>query len=68
MSDRYDEGMHVRRELLGSEYVDRAMAQADDFSRPIQEVVTEYRLGAVWARPGLDRRTRSLLNSGAAAG
>jgi 4-carboxymuconolactone decarboxylase len=62
MSERYDAGMQVRREVLGGDYVDRAMAQADDFSRPIQELVTEYCWGAVWARPGLDRRTRSLLN------
>src|ERR1700757_3930884 len=64
MSERYDEGMQVRREVLGADYVDRAMAQADDFNRPIQELVTEYCWGAVWARPGLDRRTRSLLNLG----
>jgi 4-carboxymuconolactone decarboxylase len=62
MSERYEQGMQVRREVLGADYVDRAMAQADDFSRPIQELVTEYCWGAVWARPGLDRRTRSLLN------
>ena len=62
MSERYAEGMQVRREVLGADYVDRAVAQADDFSRPIQELVTEYCWGAVWTRPGLDRRTRSLLN------
>lgn len=57
----YDEGLRIRREVLGSEYVDRALAAADDFDQPLQELVTEYCWGAVWGRPGLDRRTRSLL-------
>lgn len=60
--DLFDKGLQVRREVLGSEYVDRSMRGADDFSRPIQELVTEYCWGAIWNRPGLDRRTRSLLN------
>lgn len=66
MSERglYDEGMEIRREVLGDEYVDRAMAGADDFGRPLQEFVTEWCWGAIWGRPGLDRRTRSLLNIG----
>ncbi len=58
----YEEGLAIRREVLGSEYVDRAIASADDFNRPLQELVTEYCWGAVWSRPGLDRRTRSMLN------
>jgi 4-carboxymuconolactone decarboxylase len=61
-AERYDEGLEIRREVLGDAYVDRALAAADDFNGPMQELVTEYCWGAVWRRPGLDRRTRSLLN------
>lgn len=57
-------GMQTRREVLGAEHVERSLAQASDFSRPMQELVTEYCWGAVWSRPGLDRRARSLLNIG----
>lgn len=59
---RFEEGLRVRREVLGAEHVDRSLANVTDFSRPVQELVTEYCWGAVWNRPGLDRRTRSLLN------
>lgn len=59
---RFEEGLQVRREVLGAEHVDRSLANVTDFSRPVQELVTEYCWGAVWNRPGLDRRTRSLLN------
>ena len=59
---RLDRGMEVRREVLGAEHVDRSYAQVSDFSRPVQEWVTEACWAAVWSRPGLDRRTRSLLN------
>ncbi len=58
----FDAGLKVRREVLGAEYVDAAISQADDFSRPLQELVTEYCWGAVWSRPGLSRKTRSLIN------
>ncbi len=58
----FDKGLKTRREVLGAEYVDRSIATADDFSRPMQELVTQYCWGDVWNRPGLDRRTRSLLN------
>ena len=58
----FDAGLKVRREVLGAEYVDAAISQADDFSRPLQELVTEYCWGAVWTRPGLSRKTRSLIN------
>jgi 4-carboxymuconolactone decarboxylase len=58
----YDQGLATRREVLGAEYVDAAIASADDFNRPLQELVTQYCWGDVWNRPGLDRRTRSLLN------
>ena len=62
--DRYNEGLAVRREVLGNEYVDKAMADMDDFTRPFQELVNEYCWGSVWARPGLPRKTRSLINLG----
>ena len=58
----FEQGLAVRREVLGDEYVDKALAAADDFNRPLQELVTEYCWGAVWTRPGLSRRDRSLLN------
>lgn len=61
-STRLDAGTEVRREVLGAEHVERSMESATAFGRPIQELVTEYCWGAVWARPGLDRRTRSLIN------
>ena len=60
--DRFAEGLAVRRAVLGAEYVDRALADAGDLTRPLQELVTEYCWGAVWTREGLERRTRSLLN------
>ena len=62
MSERYERGLATRREVLGAEYVDRALGQATDFTAPLQELITEYCWGAVWNREGLDRRTRSLLN------
>jgi len=58
----YEKGLKNRREVLGAEYVDNAIASADDFSRSLQELVTEYCWGAVWDRPGLDRKTRSIIN------
>lgn len=58
----FDKGLKVRREVLGAEYVDAALKAADDFNRPIQELVTQMAWGEVWTRPGLDRRTRSFLN------
>jgi 4-carboxymuconolactone decarboxylase len=58
----FDQGLQTRREVLGAEYVDAAIRNADDFNRPMQELVTQYCWGDVWNRPGLDRRTRSLLN------
>lgn len=60
----YDKGLALRKEVLGAEYVERSFANADDFSRPIQELSTEYCWGAIWNRPGLSRRDRSLLNIG----
>ena len=58
----FDKGLKIRREVLGPEYVDAAISTADDFNRPLQELVTEYCWGEVWGRPGLDRKTRSMLN------
>jgi len=58
---RYDDGMEVRREVLGDEHVDRATANATDFTRDFQELITEYAWGTIWTRPGLDRRSRSLI-------
>lgn len=60
--DLFDRGLTTRREVLGAEYVDAAIQNADDFNRPMQEVVTQYAWGDIWNRPGLDRKTRSLLN------
>ena len=57
----HDEGMSVRREVLGAEYVDRATAGATDFTRDFQELITTYAWGEVWTRPGLDRRSRSIV-------
>jgi 4-carboxymuconolactone decarboxylase len=60
--DLFDQGLKTRREVLGSEYVDAALKNADDFNLPMQELVTQYCWGDVWNRPGLARRTRSFLN------
>ena len=58
----YDEGLAVRKAVLGAEYVDKSIRSADEFTQPMQDLVTEYCWGAVWTRPELDRRTRSFLN------
>jgi 4-carboxymuconolactone decarboxylase len=55
----YDDGMEVRRSVLGDEHVDRAIERTTEFTAPFQEFITRYAWGAVWARDGLDRRTRS---------
>ncbi len=57
----FDRGMKVRKEVLGSEHVERAMAGATDFDADFQRFITETAWGSVWARPDLDRRTRSLV-------
>lgn len=62
MTEQFDTGLAIRKEVLGEQYVERSMAAADDFNMPFQELATEYCWGAIWGRPGLDRRTRSLLN------
>ena len=61
MSDRYDEGLKVRREVLGDEHVDRSLERATDLTREFQDLITRYAWGEIWSRPGLDRRTRSLI-------
>lgn len=58
----FEEGLQVRRAVLGSEYVDQALKNATDFSRPGQELITEWAWGTIWQRPGLDRKQRSLLS------
>lgn len=60
--DLFEKGLKVRRQVLGEEYVDQALENADSFNLPIQELVTEYCWGEIWNRPGLDRRMRSFLN------
>lgn len=57
----FDKGLQTRREVLGSDYVDNAIKNADAFSLPLQELVTQYAWGDVWNRPGLPRRERSML-------
>ena len=58
----FDKGLEVRKAVLGAEYVDTSIKNADDFNRPLQDLVTEYCWGAVWTREGLSRKTRSMLN------
>ena len=60
--ENFDKGLKTRREVLGSEYVDKSIASADDFNLPLQEFVTEYCWNEIWNRPGLDRKTRSIIN------
>ena len=60
--ERFEAGLAVRREVLGAEYVDRALAGADSFNREFQELATEFCWGGTWARGVLERKTRSMLN------
>ena len=57
----HEEGMQVRREVLGDEHVDGAVARTTDFTRDFQDLITRYAWGEIWTRPGLDRRTRSAI-------
>jgi 4-carboxymuconolactone decarboxylase len=57
----YEEGMRVRREVLGDEHVDGAIAGTTDLTRDFQDLITRYAWGEIWARPGLDRRVRSCI-------
>ena len=60
--ESFEQGLKTRREVLGADYVDASIANADDFNMPMQELVTEYCWNEIWNRPGLDRRTRSIMN------
>ena len=60
----FERGLALRRELNGAEMIDRIFSEADDFSRPMQEMVTAHAWGTIWSRPELDRRSRSILNLG----
>ena len=59
--DTYERGMKIRREVLGDQHVDRSLERAGDHTREFQELITKYAWGEVWARPGLDKRTRSCI-------
>lgn len=59
---KFEEGLQIRRAVLGGKYVDNSIAQVDEFSRPLQELVTEYCWGTVWARTEIPRKLRSLIN------
>ncbi|MFV0496208.1 carboxymuconolactone decarboxylase family protein [Mycobacterium sp.] len=61
-SETYLRGRQIRSEVLGKEHVDKAIGEADDFTGPLQDLLTEYCWGAVWGRDGLTRKTRSMLN------
>jgi 4-carboxymuconolactone decarboxylase len=63
-SERFERGLKTRREVLGADYVDRAVSSADDFTWAMQELTTEWCWDGTWNRPGLDRRARSILNLG----
>ena len=60
----FDKGLDIRREVLGADYVNKALAtaMADPLMAPLQELVTQYCWGEIWGRPGLERRTRSMIN------
>ncbi|GLB60598.1 4-carboxymuconolactone decarboxylase [Cytobacillus sp. NCCP-133] len=62
MTVKFDEGLQVRREVLGAEYVDNSIKNATSFTKPLQELVTEYCWGEIWTRDGLPRKTRSIIN------
>jgi 4-carboxymuconolactone decarboxylase len=63
-SNLFDKGLQVRREVLGIDYVDANLADTDDFMMAFQRIVTEWAWGYSWSRPGLDRKTRSILTLG----
>lgn len=64
VSERFGRGLKTRREVLGGAYVDASINKATDFNWPMQELVTEYCWDEIWNRPGLDRKSRSILNLG----
>ena len=59
--ERHDDGMAVRRAVLGDEHVDRAVAGTTEFTAPFQDFITRYAWGEIWSRPGLDRQHRSMI-------
>jgi 4-carboxymuconolactone decarboxylase len=59
--DPYERGLEIRREVLGDEHVDRALERATERTAAFQDLITRYAWGEIWARPGLDRRTRSCM-------
>jgi 4-carboxymuconolactone decarboxylase len=61
MADSGDRGIEIRREVLGDEHVDAAIAGTSEFTADFQDLITRYAWGEIWARPGLDRRTRSAI-------
>ncbi|MDY0058001.1 MAG: carboxymuconolactone decarboxylase family protein [Methyloversatilis sp.] len=61
MSEQKKPGVQVRREVMGDDFVDRALGNATEFNQPLQDFINEHAWGAVWNREGLDRRTRSLV-------
>lgn len=61
-SDQFNKGLEVRRAVLGTDYVDGSIAKADDFMMAFQRITTEWCWGYAWTRPGLDRKSRSMLN------
>ncbi|QEX22755.1 4-carboxymuconolactone decarboxylase [Hypericibacter adhaerens] len=63
-SEKFERGLVTRREVLGAEYVDNSLRTADAFSWPLQKLTTEWCWDEIWNRPGLDRRSRSILNLG----
>jgi len=60
-NDRYKDGLKIRREVVGSSQVDAWLEEGDDFTAPLEEIITEFGWGTIWSRPGLTRQTRSLL-------
>ena len=58
----FERGLEIRKSVLGADYVEKSFASADDFNRPMQELVTEYCWGAIWGRDGLPKKTRSIIN------
>ncbi|WP_458779845.1 carboxymuconolactone decarboxylase family protein [Arthrobacter sp. D3-16] len=60
--ENYENGLRMRKRVMGDAYVERTLGQVSEFSRPAQELVTEFAWGQIWNRPGLDLRTRSMLN------
>ena len=63
-SEKFERGLKTRREVLGADYVDRSIEQADEFNWAMQQLTTEWCWDEIWNRPGLDRRSHSILNLG----